>query len=104
MDVDCRLFSSSLTLREVLDLLFAVGARRRRLAKSLVAAYQVRMNGGIRQVGGVTFGWGWWLWPSGVRRVRPVRPVRQAQGRQAQDGRAMQPACARGQAEVLLNR
>ena len=48
-------FSSSLTLREVMELLFAVGARRWRLVKSLVAVYQVRINGGIRQVGGVTF-------------------------------------------------
>ena len=28
---------------------------------SFVAVYQVRMNGGIRQVGGVTFWWGWWF-------------------------------------------
>ncbi len=56
-------FSSSLTLREVMELLFAVGARRWRLAKSLVASYQVLMNGGIRQVGGVTF---WWRGGGGV--------------------------------------
>ncbi len=51
-------FSSSLTLREVMELLFAVGARRWRLVKSLVAVCQVLMNGGIRQVGGVTSGGG----------------------------------------------
>ena len=51
-------FSSSLTLREVMELLFAVGARRWRLAKSFVASYQVLMNGGIRQVGDVTSGGG----------------------------------------------
>ena len=51
-------FSSSLTLREVMELLFAVGARRWRLVKSLVAVCQVLMNGGIRQVGDVTSGGG----------------------------------------------
>ena len=49
--VFCRVFSSSLTLREVIELLFAVGARRWRLVKSLVDIYQVRMNGEIRQAG-----------------------------------------------------
>ena len=51
-------FSSSLTLREVMELLFAVGARRWRLVKSLVAVCKVLMNGGIRQVGDVTSGGG----------------------------------------------
>ena len=36
MDVDCRLFSSSLTLREVMELLFAVGALRWRLVGVLL--------------------------------------------------------------------
>ena len=34
--LDCRCFSSSLTLREVMELLFAVGARRWRLARVLL--------------------------------------------------------------------
>ena len=40
-----------------MELLFAVGARRWRLVKSLVAVYQVRMNGGIRQVGDGSASW-----------------------------------------------
>ena len=40
-----------------MELLFAVGARRWRFVKSLVAVYQVRMNGGIRQVADGSASW-----------------------------------------------
>ena len=47
MDVDCRLFSSSLTLREVMELLFAVGALRWRLARVLLLSMRFGRMGGF---------------------------------------------------------